>query len=253
MEGWIKICRGINQHWLWDDAEYLKRWIDLLLLAAWEPKKKLVQGQLVEIGRGQAIVSVRSLQDRWAKKTKKGKIVSRPSKTSVSNFLNLLREDEMILLENRGHQITMLTICNYERYQDRGNGNGDTNGDTNGDKIKNIRSKEVKKEDNNKLLSKKESLASMMSSSKNTEYIAFGGWLIRNAPNCLQGCYPIKPLTEEQYTILRDDKGKYALGKQELCDYILSIENNVTYLKKYKSMYLTITNWAKRDGKLKSG
>ena len=91
-----------------------------------------------------------------------------------------------------------------------------------------------------------------MSSSKNTEYIAFGGWLIRNAPNCLQGCYPIKPLTEEQYTILRDDKGKYALGKQELCDYILSIENNVTYLKKYKSMYLTIANWSKRDGKLKS-
>lgn len=91
-----------------------------------------------------------------------------------------------------------------------------------------------------------------MSSSQNTEYIAFGGWLIRNAPNCLQGCYPIKPLTEEQYTILRDGNGKYALGKQELCDYILSIENNVTYLKKYKSMYLTIANWSKRDGKLKS-
>lgn len=86
MEGWIKISRNIVNHWLWDDAEYLKRWMDLLLLAAWEPKKKLVQGQLVEIERGQAIISVRFLQDRWAKRDKKGKIVSKPSERTVINL-----------------------------------------------------------------------------------------------------------------------------------------------------------------------
>ena len=149
MEGWIKISRNIVNHWLWEDAEYLKRWMDLLLLAAWEPKKKLVQGQLVEIGRGQAIVSVRFLQDRWAKRDKKGKMVSKPSERTVINFLRLLEEDEMILRQNRQHQITMLTICNYEHYQANDNTNDNINDNTNDNTIKEI--EEIKKE---KIISK---------------------------------------------------------------------------------------------------
>lgn len=34
MSGWIKISRKINEHWLWEDANKLKWWIDLLLMAA---------------------------------------------------------------------------------------------------------------------------------------------------------------------------------------------------------------------------
>ena len=145
--GWIKISRGITEHWLWEDAERLKWWIDLLMLAAWENKKKLVQGRLVEIERGQAIISVRSLQERWSRKNKKGEIISRPSKTTISNFLSILEQEKMIFVENRGHQITMLTICNYERYQANdktcrdtdGDTDRDTDGDSNGDEIKNIK------------------------------------------------------------------------------------------------------------------
>lgn len=141
--GWIKISRGITEHWLWEDAERLKWWIDLLMLAAWENKKKLVQGRLVEIERGQAIISVRSLQERWAKRDKKGRVLSKPSERTVINYLRLLEEDGMILRQNRQHQITMLTICNYERYQAHDNTcdntSDNTSDNTYDNEIKNIK------------------------------------------------------------------------------------------------------------------
>ncbi len=247
MEGWIKLYRNIVDDELYFSERFDKThaWIDLLLLAGWGNRSFVKRGIVVEVGPGDVAISLRDLADRW-----------QWSVNTVRAFLDLLVLIHRIEIR-KSNIINVITILNWSKYQPVDT-QTDTQVDTQTDiqtdthLKKNIRRKEIKKEDNNKLLSKKESLVSMMSSSKNTEYIAFGGWLIRNAPNCLQGCYPIKPLTEEQYTILRDDKGKYALGKQELCDYILSIENNVTYLTKYKSMYLTIANWSKRDGKLKS-
>lgn len=246
MEGWIKLYRKIVDDELYFSERFDKThaWIDLLVLAEKGSRSFVKRGIVVEVGPGDVAISLRDLAGRW-----------QWSVNTVRSFLDLLELIHRIEIR-KSNIINVITILNWSKYQSvdtQTDTQVDTQIDTQTDThLENIRSKEIKKEDNNKLLSKKESLASMMSSSKNTEYIAFGGWLIRNAPNCLQGCYPIKPLTEEQYTILRDDKGKYALGKQELCDYILSIENNVTYLKKYKSMYLTIANWSKRDGKLKS-
>ena len=246
MEGWIKLYRKIVDDELYFSERFDKThaWIDLLVLAEKGNRSFVKRGIVVEVGPGDVAISLRDLADRW-----------QWSVNTVRAYLDLLALIHRIAIR-KSNIINVITILNWSKYQSidtQTDTQVDTQIDTQTDThLENIRSREVKKEDNNKLLSKKESLTSMMSSSKNTEYVAFGGWLIRNAPNCLQGCYPIKPLTEEQYTILRDDKGKYALGKQELCDYILSIENNVTYLKKYKSMYLTIANWSKRDGKLKS-
>ena len=39
MAGWIKISREIEDHWLWQDAERLRWWIDMLFMASWEDKK----------------------------------------------------------------------------------------------------------------------------------------------------------------------------------------------------------------------
>lgn len=131
MDGWIKVHKQITEHWIWADAERLKWWLDLLMLAAWEDGKTLVGGQLVEYHRGEVLVSVRYLQDRWT--SKKGRAVAIPSKKTISHFLQILENDGMIFCQKRVHQITHITICNYERYQCNSTQHGDTNGYTNGD------------------------------------------------------------------------------------------------------------------------
>lgn len=106
MAGWIKIHRDIATHWIFQDAEKFKWWIDLLLMASFEDNKALVGDRLVEVKRGQQIISLSFLASRWG-----------TSKRTVLKFLTLLESDGMC---NRcTHQkVTILTICNYESYQE---------------------------------------------------------------------------------------------------------------------------------------
>ena len=103
--GWIKISRNINEHWLWRDAELLKWWLDLLLMAAWKDHKELHGKQLVTIKKGQLVASVSYLCNRWKR--------SRPM---VENFLGNLEKDGMILKDVSGN-ISVITIQNYDSYQ----------------------------------------------------------------------------------------------------------------------------------------
>lgn len=106
MAGWIKISREIANHWLWQDAERLKWWLDLLFLAAWEDKQVLHDSHLFVLRRGQIIASISFLSERWGK--------SRPT---IIKFLRLLEGEDMIKRSTVYRQTSILTICNYERYQ----------------------------------------------------------------------------------------------------------------------------------------
>ena len=107
MTGWIKISRDIDKHWLWRDAQRLKWWLDLLLMVSWEDDKEvLLDTNLTTVGRGQAVVSLNMLMERWE--------VSKPT---VIKFLNLLEQEQMIRREVLGGRIPMLTIVNYDKYQ----------------------------------------------------------------------------------------------------------------------------------------
>lgn len=106
MAGWIKISREIANHWLWQDAERLKWWLDLLFLAAWEDKQVLNDSHLFVLRRGQIIASISFLSERWGK--------SRPT---IIKFLKLLEGEDMIKRSTVYRQTSILTICNYERYQ----------------------------------------------------------------------------------------------------------------------------------------
>ena len=106
--GWIKINREIVNHWLWQDAERLKWWLDLLFLANWDDKKVLHDSHLFTLKRGQIIASVAFLCERWGK-----------SKMTVLKFLQMLEGEEMIKREILYRQTPIITICNYEKYQER--------------------------------------------------------------------------------------------------------------------------------------
>ena len=89
-QGYIKISRAIADHWIWQNAEHLKWWLDLLLMAEWKDTEKLKRGQLR--------ASIRHLQDRWARydENDEDKVISKPSKDTVSAFLTKLERGTLI-------------------------------------------------------------------------------------------------------------------------------------------------------------
>jgi DNA-binding transcriptional regulator YhcF (GntR family) len=106
MSGWIKLHRGINNHWIWDNSDYLKWWIDILLEANHTPAKVLIKGKVYDCNRGEKLYSL----DTWAKRWN-------TNKSKVRRFLELLQKDAMIELKSET-QTTRLTICNYDSYQE---------------------------------------------------------------------------------------------------------------------------------------
>lgn len=119
-KGWIKLSRQIQEHWIWNDPEKLKAWIDLILMANHEAKKAQMRDGLVTIKRGQFVTSIDKLAKRWGW-----------SKNRVYRFLSLLETDHMVERKANAYRTT-ITIVNYGKFQDRQNGNGTTDGSSDG-------------------------------------------------------------------------------------------------------------------------
>ena len=149
-QGWVSIHRSIYDNWIWNDKEQFDKrsaWIDLLLMVNHEDNKVLIDGKLKIVKRGQRITSLNKLSKRWKWSRKK-----------VTNFLQTLEEDNMIILKKEQGKYTTITIVNYSFYQDdnlqkeqvrnkwgtseeqlrhiNNNDNNDNNNDNNDDDIK---------------------------------------------------------------------------------------------------------------------
>jgi len=107
MNGWIKIYREIEKHWIWDNPVYLKAWLAILLIVNHEDNKVLIENEVIECKRGQSLNSLKN----WAKAFGKGWSIQK-----VRTFLNLLKIDSMINTEGL-RKTTRLTVCNYDIYQ----------------------------------------------------------------------------------------------------------------------------------------
>lgn len=145
-KGYIKLHRQIQDCWIWNDGEKFDKahaFIDLLISANHADKKIAVNGKPQIITRGQFLTSELKLAQKWGWDRK-----------TVHKFLNVLKSDEMVTLE-QSHVGTTITIVNYSVYQDtvdNGMGNTVDNGMDNGmDTNKNDKEcKEDKKEKNKK-------------------------------------------------------------------------------------------------------
>lgn len=106
-EGWIKLNRQIQEHWLWKDEPftYGTAWIDLLLLANYEDKKMPYKGEIILCKRGDVNLSYSVLADRW-----------KWSRWKVKNFIGLLVNDGMVTTNATTHRTT-ITIVNYDKFQ----------------------------------------------------------------------------------------------------------------------------------------
>lgn len=96
-------------HWLWDEKPFTKgqAWIDILLLVNHEDGKVLMDGELLDVSRGEHITSEPKLAERWGWK----------SRTKVRNFLEVLEKESMIINKKEGRKRTRLIVCNYNDYQ----------------------------------------------------------------------------------------------------------------------------------------
>lgn len=123
-KGWITIEREITDHWIWKKEPFTKgqAWLDLLLHANHKPTRILIKGKVLKLDRGEQGRSEVTLANRW-----------KWSRNKVRRFLNLLKTEQMI--EQRTEQQTsVISICNYSKYQDKPkqDGTGNETGDRTG-------------------------------------------------------------------------------------------------------------------------
>lgn len=105
MEGWIIIHRSIQNHWIWKNYFYARRWQDLIFLAQWKDSDVDLGKRTIHLKRGQFLTSTRQLMALWHTNT-----------TTVLDFLRVLEKNEMITRKRSGN-VSIITICNYDKYQ----------------------------------------------------------------------------------------------------------------------------------------
>lgn len=114
-------------------------WHDLIFLAAYKDTFVFVRGVKVDVKRGQAAVSERMLAERW--KWSRGK---------VNRFLDVLKDVQRIepqTMPQDKNVITLLSIVNYNKYQD-GSTTDETTDRTTNETTNETTNKEVKKSRN---------------------------------------------------------------------------------------------------------
>lgn len=107
MTGFAVLYREAVDHPLFaGDSSRLGAWTYLVLKGCWKPTKFNIGGKVVELDRGQLCVSRSQLAEAWGWK---------PS--AVERFLVRLETEQMIERAT-GQGRTVITICNYAKYQD---------------------------------------------------------------------------------------------------------------------------------------
>ena len=103
--GWIKLHRQLQDHWIWKKPEQLKAWIDILLMVTHTERTKFIKGQEVVLKQGEVDASFRYLAKRWGWSIGK-----------VQRFLILLKKCSMIEVKTSTGQ-NLISVCNYGIYQ----------------------------------------------------------------------------------------------------------------------------------------
>lgn len=115
MSGYIKLHRGWRDSDFFGKEAYCERaaWVWLIETAAWkETSRRAAKGQIVPIQRGQLHTSHASLASAWGWSVKRAR-----------GFIDRLEKAQMlgVIADTNG---SIITICNYEKYQSDGRNQG---------------------------------------------------------------------------------------------------------------------------------
>lgn len=130
-EGWFTLHRGWRENDLFKgEFSRADAWVWLIENACWKPTRARIKGDTIELQRGEMSFSIRFLAEKWGW-----------SKSRVDRFLADLREEMMIETRSKfgtnnertpGHGQSVLTICNYAKYQDLSTKERDNSGTSSG-------------------------------------------------------------------------------------------------------------------------
>lgn len=107
--GYIYLEKKIQDHWLYKDKPFNKAmaWIDMLMIADHTTHQSLWRGRSTEFKRGDVNLSIAALAKRWG--WTRGK---------ATRFISNLEADGMVNVKRTPNR-TVITIVNYELYQDK--------------------------------------------------------------------------------------------------------------------------------------
>ena len=104
--GWIRVERGILDHWVFSEADALKLWVYLLMSANYEDKSRMFNGRLTQVKRGQLIYGRHAVSQRLG-----------ISEAKLRRYMKQFIKDEMIS-QQITNKYSVITITCYEKYQD---------------------------------------------------------------------------------------------------------------------------------------
>ena len=96
-KGFIKLDRAIFEHWIFQDAEKFKAFVDLIQLMRFKDETLIIGNDVITIPRGSFYTSELKLAERWGWSRKK-----------VRSYLDLLSKEGM-LIKKGTTKGTMLT------------------------------------------------------------------------------------------------------------------------------------------------
>ena len=109
IDGWIRLHRSIQSHWLWKDKpfSYGQAWMDLLMMVNHKEGKVLMDATLVTVPAGAVITSEKILSERWGW-----------GRTKTRTFLKLLESDSMIVKKSTNKR-TEINVVNWGKFQNQ--------------------------------------------------------------------------------------------------------------------------------------
>lgn len=238
-KGYILLWRDIQNNDLWTSEPFSKgqAWVDLLMMASYKEKSVVIGNKIINGEVGSVITSELSLAERWHWNRKR-----------VRRFLALLEDLEMIEKSsyNRG---TTLLIKNYEKYQQRGTTEGTSKGTTESLINKGVDGDKGTTEGTIEGTTKGTTRGTTEGTQLNKDKIKI------NKENNMReisqrenrgffGVYKNVRLSEEELEKLKEDYPEQWEDKLEaLSEYMM------THSKTYKSHYITIKSWIRKDNK----
>lgn len=107
MSGFLKLSRSFFEHEFWDHNRVYSKaeaFLDLIQRANWSGGKVSIGNAIIRLEPGEQVASLRFLSTRWSWS---------PMKTK--RFLDVLKTEHMTRQQTRQGQ-TIITLCNYDRY-----------------------------------------------------------------------------------------------------------------------------------------
>lgn len=105
-QGWVSLHRKILENWIYDDAEYLKIWITMLLKASHREHRQLIGNKLETLQIGQFVFG----RIEWSKSLK-------IKEWKLQKATQLFCTDGMIELVKQTNKYSIYEIKNYIEYQ----------------------------------------------------------------------------------------------------------------------------------------